>query len=267
MNRCSKKDPPKEIEKENARLRKSRMPESIEELQNKVVLSCRILAMEGLVEGILGHVSARVPGKDEMWIRCRSPEEEGVRYTTADAVRCVDFDGKGPLLGEGYQVPNELPIHGEIYKARPQVKCVIHAHPTEALICGIVGLEFRPIFGAFNMPAVTMVLEGIPVFPRSYLVNRPELAAPLLEAMGEKRICLMKGHGITVTGETIEEATMRALNFNALAKATLQVAQTGRKAPDISREDIEKLPDLGSTFHDLWGWRAYVKKLAEADRR
>jgi len=267
MNRCSKKDPPKEIEKENARLRNTGMPETIEELRNKVVLSCRILAMEGLVEGILGHVSARVPGKDEMWIRCRSPEEEGVRYTTTDAVRCVDFDGKGPLLGEGFQVPNELPIHGEIYKARPKVKCVIHAHPTEALICGIVDLEFRPIFGAFNMPAVTMALEGIPVFPRSYLVNRPELAAPLLEAMGEKRICLMKGHGITVTGETIEEATMRALNFNALAKATLQVAQTGRQAPDISREDIEKLPDLGSTFHDLWGWRAYVKKLAEADRR
>jgi 3,4-dihydroxyphthalate decarboxylase len=47
---------------------------------------------------------------------------------------------------------------------------------------------------------------------------------------------------------------VRALNFNTLAKATLQVAQTGRKAPDMSREDIEKLPDLGSTFNDTWVW-------------
>ena len=256
----------KEIDKEHAHTRKTVMPDLNEELRNKVVLSCRILAMEGLVEGILGHVSARVPGRNEMWIRCRSSGEEGVRYTTADAVRCVDFDGKGPLLGEGYQVPNELPIHGEIYKRRRHVNCVIHAHPKEALICGITGLEFRPSFGAFNMPAMRIALEGIPVFPRAYLVNRPELAAPLLQAMGEKRICLMKGHGITVTGETVEEATVRALNFNALAKVTLQVAQTGRKAPDISREDIEKLPDLGSTFDDTWAWRAYVKKLSEEDR-
>ena len=95
------------------------MAESTEELREKVAVSCRILAMEGLVDEILGHVSARIADTDEMWIRCRSPEEEGVRYTTVDAIQRVDFDGKGPHKGEQYQVPNELPIHGEIYKKRP----------------------------------------------------------------------------------------------------------------------------------------------------
>lgn len=223
--------------------------------------------MEGLVEGILGHVSARIPGRDEMWIRCRSQEEQGVRYTTAEAIRRVDFDGKGPLLGEHYQVPNELPIHGEIYKKRPEVGCVIHAHPREALICGITDLEFRPIFGAFNIPAMRMALEGIPVFPRSFLVTRPDLAAPMIKIMGDRHICLMKGHGITVTGKTVEQATGRALNFDTLARVTLQVAQTGREAPDIPPGDIEELPDLGSTFNDLWVWRSYVKKLDAENRR
>ena len=60
---------------------------------------------------------------------------------------------------------------------------------------------------------------------------------------------------------------MRAWNFNMLAKATLQVAQTGRKATDISSEDIDKLPDLGSTFNDIWTWRYYVRKLKEEDLR
>ncbi|HEY7321718.1 MAG TPA: class II aldolase/adducin family protein [Candidatus Binatia bacterium] len=243
------------------------MADATEGLRGKVALSCRILAMEGLVDEILGHVSARIAGTDEMWIRCRSQEEEGVRYTTVEAIRRVNFDGKGPHKGEQYQVPNELAIHGEIYKRRPEVASVIHAHPKEALICGITELEFRPIFGAFNITAMRMALEGIPVFPRSYLVNRPELAAPMIEVMGEKSICLMKGHGITVTGKTVEEATVRALNFNALAKATLQVAQTGRHAPDISEDDIAKLPDLGSTFNDVWFWRYYVRKLKEEDSR
>ncbi|HSE89802.1 MAG TPA: class II aldolase/adducin family protein [Candidatus Binatia bacterium] len=243
------------------------MVDPTEELRGKVAVSCRILAMEGLVDEILGHVSARITGANEMWIRCRSPEEEGVRYTTVDAIQRVDFDGKGAQKGEQHQVPNELPIHGEIYKNRPEVGCVIHAHPKEALICGITELEFRPIFGAFNIQAMRMALEGIPVFPRSYLVTRPELAAPMIEIMGEKSICLMKGHGITVTGNTVEEATVRALNFNTLAKATLQVAQTGRRAPDISPDDIENLPDLGSTFNDIWFWRYYVRKLKEEDSR
>ncbi len=243
------------------------MPEQNEELREKVAKSCRILAMEGLVEGILGHVSARIPGSNEMWIRCRSDEEQGVRYTTVEAIRQVDFNGRGPSLGERYQVPNELPIHGEIMKTRRDVNCVIHAHPVEALICGITGLDFRPIFGAFNMPAMRIALEGIAVFPRSYLVNRPELAAPMLEIMGDKNICLMKGHGITVTGKTVEEATIRVLNFNVLARATLQVAQTGRTAPDITADDIAELPNLGSTFDDIWAWRFYVKKLEEQDRR
>jgi len=243
------------------------MSDPTEDLQGKIALSCRILAMEGVVQDILGHVSARTPGRDEMWIRCRSEDEQGVRYTTVDAVRRVDFDGNGADLKSRYQVPNELPIHGEIFKKRESVGCVIHAHPKEALICGIAGLEFRPIFGAYNIPAMRMAIDGIPIFERSYLVNRAELAAPLIEAMAEKNICVMKGHGITVTGKTIEEATVRALNFNTLARVTLQVANTGRRAPDITAQDIERLPDLGSTFNDLWVWRYYLKKLHEEDRR
>jgi 3,4-dihydroxyphthalate decarboxylase len=242
------------------------MSESLEELRKKVALSCRILAMEGLVEGILGHVSVRIPGTNEMFIRCRGNEENGVRYTTVDAIRRVDFDGKGPDLADSYEVPKELPIHGEILKTRPDVGCVIHAHPPAALICGITSLEFRPIFGAFNIPAMRMALEGIPVFPRSVLVTRPDLAKPMIDVMGNKQICLMKGHGITVTGKTVEEATIRALNFNILAQTTLQAAQTGREAPSIPEEDIAELPDLGSTFNDVWVWRHYVKKLEKEDK-
>jgi ribulose-5-phosphate 4-epimerase/fuculose-1-phosphate aldolase len=232
-----------------------------DELRRKVALSCRILASEGLVEGMLGHVSARVPGEDEMLIRCRSDGDYGVLFTKDPDIRRVDFDGRGADLEGRYEVPKELPIHGEILRARPDVGCVIHAHPPAALVCGISELELRPIFGAFNIPAMRMALEGIPVFPRSVLVTRPDLAAQVMDAMGDKHVCLMKGHGITVTGRTVEEATVRALNLNTLARVTLQVAQVGGKANDIPPEDVEELPDLGSTFNDHWVWRHHVKML------
>lgn len=238
---------------------------SLDELREKVAQSCRILAMEGLVDETLGHVSVRISDK-EMLIRCRGEDENGVRYTTADMIRLVDFDGNGDDLMGKYEVPKELPIHGEIYKRRPEVGCVIHAHPPAALICGISGIEFRPIFGAFNIPAMRLAQQGIPVFPRSYLVSRPELAIPMLEVMGDKPVCVMKGHGITVTGATVEEATVTALNFNTLAKVTLEVAKTGRNAPDISGEDMAELPNLGTKFNAEWVWRYYVRKLKEADK-
>jgi ribulose-5-phosphate 4-epimerase/fuculose-1-phosphate aldolase len=229
------------------------MAEPMEELREKVAVSCRILAMEGLVDEILGHVSVRIAGVDEMWIRCRSSEEEGVRYTTADAVRRVDFDGRGPHKGEQYQVPNELPIHGEIYKRRPEVGCVIHAHPKEALICGITELEFRPILGAFNITAMRMALEGIPVFPRSYLVNRPELATPLIEIMAEKSICLMKGHGITVTGKTVEEATVRASNkLRLTCRWNIQRSLPITGPPTASPKVIEKGWQKPKSCAKLW---------------
>ncbi len=238
----------------------------LEKMRRRVALSCRILAMEGLVEGILGHVSVRIPQSDDMFIRCRSEKERGVLFTKTSAIRRVNFDGHGDDLGSQYEVPKELPIHGEIYKVRPEVGCVIHAHPPAALLCGITDLEFRPVFGAFNIPALRMALDGIPVFPRSVLVSRPELAHSLMEVMGQKHICLMKGHGITVTGATIEETTMRALNFNILTQVTLQAAQTGKKALAIPQEDIAELPDLGSTFNDIWSWRYYAQ-LAKDRRR
>lgn len=239
--------------------------EPADELRAKVALSCRILATEGLVEGILGHVSARV-GSEEMLIRCRADDETGVLFTRDSDIRRVDFDGSGPGLGERHEVPKELPIHGEIYRSRPEVSCVVHAHPPAALLCGIADLELRPIFGAFNIPAMRMALEGVPVFPSSVLVTRPELAAPMIEVMGEKHVCLMKGHGITVTGASVEEATVRALNLNTLARVTLQVALAGRKAPAIPQEDVAELPDLGPTFNDVWTWR-YHARMAEEGRQ
>jgi ribulose-5-phosphate 4-epimerase/fuculose-1-phosphate aldolase len=234
-----------------------------EGLKRKVALACRILAMEGLVEGVLGHVSARLAESDEMLIRCRGDEETGVFFTSEEAIRRVNFDGQGSDLEGRYEVPKELPIHGEIYKVRPDVGCVIHAHPPAALVCGITELDLRPIFGAFNIPGMRMALDGIPVFPRSILISEPELAASMIEFMGQKDICLLRGHGVSVTGRTVEEATVRALNFNALARVTLQVAQSGREANDISLQDREALPDLGSIFNTTWVWRYYVR-LVEA---
>lgn len=231
----------------------------IDELRAEIADACRILAVEGLVDGILGHVSARVDG-DTMLVRCRGPREHGLLFTDPSDVRLVDLDGHGADLTDGYAVPNELPIHGETLRARPEVGAVVHAHPPAVLACGITELPFRPVFGAFNIPAMRMAHDGVPVYPRSVLVRNAGLAKEMLAAMGDRPVCVLRGHGITVTGATVREAVMRALNLNALATVTLTVAMTGRTAETIPADDMAELPDLGSAFNDDMNWNYHLAK-------
>ncbi len=136
----------------------------------------RILAMQGCVKDILGHVSARIPGTNEMFIRCRGDNERGLLYTDIQQIRRLDFEEKSGDMRDDYMVPVEVPIHGEIYKAIPDAQAVVHAHPYASVVCGIAGLELRPIFGAFDPPSLAIAARGIPVYPRSVLINRADLA-------------------------------------------------------------------------------------------
>jgi len=247
--------------------------ESAQDLRLKVAISCRILGMLGLVRDSTGHVSARIPGTDEMWIRCRGGDELGLEFTGLHNIRRLNFDGEGPGLGGEHAAPNETAIHGEIYKHRPEVHAVVHAHPPYALLCGITGLEFRPVFGAFDPSALNIALKGVPVYPRAITVTNPELAADMLKVMGDRDVVLMKGHGITVTANTVEAATTQAIRFDQLANIMWQLALSGRQAPDLSPEDLAVFtrPRGGHSENragwaslpgvETWGWKHYVKLL------
>jgi len=213
------------------------MDANLDELRRKVALSCRILGMTGLMRETTGHVSARIPDGAEMFIRGRGALERGLLFTVPEDVPRVDFDGKGLESGLRVGTPNELPIHGEIYKARPQVGCVVHVHPPAILRCTIAGVPLRPIFGGYDPSAARLAVDGIPVFHRSITLTRPELVWPMLELMGNKNVCLMKGHGATVTGATVEEATVRAIKLENLAQITWDVTRNG-PVDEISADDL-----------------------------
>lgn len=169
------------------------------DLRKLVATACRVLANEGLVRDITGHVSARAPGGQGMLIRCRGPAEYGLQRTTPAQVRLVDFDGGGDDAA-GHAPPLELPIHGELYRSRPDVGAVVHAHPRSALLCGLAGITLRPIFGAFDPYALAIAARGVPVFPRSRLIDSRAVAGAMLDAMGDADVCLLRGHGSSPLG-------------------------------------------------------------------
>lgn len=214
------------------------MASSLDDLRQKVAVAIRILAMRECVTDILGHVSARISGTSEMFIRCRGGNERGLIYTDVQQIRRIDFSEKSGAMLDDYMVPLEVPIHGEIYKARPDVNAIVHAHPYASLVCGVAELKFRPVVGAYDPGVLAIGAAGVPVYPRSVLINSPALAAELITAMGTNNCCLMKGHGITVVGSSVEAATLLALSLEKLAQITLELSRLG-KSTDISRQDLD----------------------------
>lgn len=229
-------------------------------LRQTIATACRILAHRGLVDGILGHVSARV-GDDRLLIRCRGEGERGLRRTRASEVWEVTLDGDPVDLPDGFTPPNELPIHSELYRQRPDVGAVIHAHPPAALLAGLAGLEPRPVFGAFNIPALQLARRGVPVYPRPVLITRAELAREMVAAMGDADVCLLRGHGITVAASSVEAATVLACNLNQLLEVTVELARLGATPPDLDAADLDELPDLGSDFNDRLTWQALAAEV------
>jgi ribulose-5-phosphate 4-epimerase/fuculose-1-phosphate aldolase len=142
-------------------------------LTELLATACQVMAETGLVEHVLGHVSVRT-APDELLVRCRGPEEAGLTYTTADDIRAIRMDGTGDL-GD-WTVPNELPIHTEIMRARPDVTAVVHAHPPAVVTASLLDTPLVPLYGAYDIPGARLAADGIPTWPRSALITSPALA-------------------------------------------------------------------------------------------
>jgi ribulose-5-phosphate 4-epimerase/fuculose-1-phosphate aldolase len=232
------------------------------DLHTTVATACRILAQQGLAADVLGHVSVRLDA-DRILLRCRGPQDRGLLFTVADDIREVDLDGRGDLDG-GYGVPNEFHIHTELFRARPDVQAVVHAHPRDVMVADLAGVQLRQVFGAYNIPASRLANTGVPVYPRSVLVRTPELGRAVAAAVGDAGACILRGHGIVTTGESVEQATLRALDLAELSRISTEIALRGGRPQVLSDDDRRELPDLGSSFNDLSRWRHHVGRLATA---
>lgn len=208
-----------------------------QETRELVAKSCRILGGLGLTKAATGHVSGLSPDGKYVLIRARGRDERGVRYTTAEEIIAVDFDGKKIDGPDGLEAPQEVFIHTALYKARPEVRCVTHIHPMTVVLFTICDKPIEPIYGAYDPSSVDMILDGIPTYDRSITITNDELGRDLVKAMDGKRVCLMRGHGITTVGASVEEATMNAIRLNEAAEMNYRAALLGSPRR-ISDEDI-----------------------------
>jgi ribulose-5-phosphate 4-epimerase/fuculose-1-phosphate aldolase len=227
--------------------RKNRALPASAQLLEDLVAANHILAMEGVLDGY-GHVSVRAEGKPGSFIMSRSLAPQLV--TLADLME-HGADSE-PIADErkGYL---ERFIHGEIYRTRPDVLAVVHSHADAVVPFGITKGKLRPVYHM-----ASFLWSGVPVFDMrkfrtesDLLVRDREMGEALASSLGTCPCVLMRGHGMTVVGDSIPEVVFRAIYTAMNAKLQAQATQLegpieflsdaeGRLATASNRPTIER---------------------------
>jgi ribulose-5-phosphate 4-epimerase/fuculose-1-phosphate aldolase len=177
-----------------------------------------ILAAEGIVDGF-GHVSMRHPGDPARYLLARNVAPEQV---TADDIIMFDLDSV-PIDADGRQPYFERVIHGEIYKARPDVHSVINAHSPWVLSFAANRIPLKPVHNkAAFLGAGTPIFEMREQFGMTdMLLTTPAQACALAQALGASAVVLLRGHGHVAVGPSLKVAVFRAYyaEFNARLQA------------------------------------------------
>lgn len=182
----------------------------------------------GLVAACDGNISFRNPNGTIVITPSGLPKGE----LKPSQLLVMDISGK-IIKGEG-KPSSETPLHLEIYKARPDVNAIIHAHPIVATAVTVAGLTFPS----------TIVTEGAIVLGKSVPTvpyaapGSTELGKACAEYAKKVNVFLMERHGATALGKDLKEALYRMETLEAVAKvyrASLAFAVNSRALQDISR--------------------------------
>jgi len=224
-------------------------------LVEELVVANRILANEGVVDGY-GHVSVRSPANASRYLLARAGAPALV--TAADIVE-YDLDSQ-PVSGAsaGYM---ERYIHGEIYKARPDVTAVVHCHCLDVIPFAAANVPLRPMYhmGYF-------IGEGVPVFDiraaagmTDMLVSTPALGQALARVLGGRSAALMRGHGAVVAAPSVRLVVAQAYYLNVNARLQMQAMAIG--GGRVNYLDPQEARKAAQTYERSWdAWRARLPR-------
>lgn len=210
-----------------------------------VAKACRVLGKLDLTHAALGHVSVRIGDSDAMLIKGKGPGEVGLRYTQPRDIITVDFNANKLDGSDDLQPPSESYLHIWLYRMRPDVRSVIHVHPEHAVLLTICDKTVLPIYGAYG-PGARLAVEGVRTYPRSITIHDDQLGEEFARFVGSSSVALMRGHGASVVGNGVEDASVRALALNELVTMNYKAYLLGDPRPIPSEDEpFFRAPDEG----------------------
>jgi ribulose-5-phosphate 4-epimerase/fuculose-1-phosphate aldolase len=228
------------------------IPEVAPALLDDLVAANRILYAKSIVDG-LGHVSSRHDKDPNLYVMAA---ECAPGLVQRHDLAIYDLDSNAQTLRERRPY-NERFIHGEIYKARPDVHSVVHCHTPSLVTFCVCQCQLRPLYhmsGFLGRGVSRFEIREVGGMT-DMLVSSPTLGAALARSLGDKQMVLMRGHGATMAGQSVKHAVYRAIY--AALNATMQMdAMRMGEVTYLAEEEAMKGMEINDRFVDrswaLW---------------
>jgi len=198
-------------------------------LREELVQACKVLyAVKAAGDGLGGHLSARLD-ENRILIKPRPVSWRGLK---PEDLIVIDFNGKPVAGAEGERsAVREWPIHARAYAARPDVRCVLHAHPHASTLMAALGIGVEPL----DQDCAAFAGK-LPVLDNGAVsIATPELGDEVARALGTRGAVLLKNHGSVVTGADIASVCVTAYRLEKVAETMLRAASL-TKLPLMSPE-------------------------------
>ena len=222
-----------------------------------LVAADRILAAHDIFDAY-GHVSVRSESNPQRYFMSRSLAPALV---TAGDILEFDLDSNA-IAANGPALFLERFIHGEVYKARPDVKAVVHCHTPSLIPFGATDVPLRAMFGLAGF-----IAEGVPVFEirktagmTDLLIRDAARGKALAQALGNKPAALMRGHGAVVVGASLPLVVGRCVYLDMNARVQAQAMALSKNVTYLTPEEgkISVADDYRRAW-ELWRRQAMAK--------
>lgn len=203
-------------------------------LREEVVEACKVLyAVKAAGDGLGGHLSARL---DERRILIK-PRPVSWRGPKPEDLIVIDFNGnRVDGASSERSAVREWPIHARIYAARPDVRCVLHAHPSASTLMAALGIAVEPL----DQDCAAFA-GRLPVLDNGAVsIATPEAGDEVARALGGAGALLLKNHGSVVGGADIASVCVTAYRLEKVAETMLRAASL-TKLPVMPAEKVDAI--------------------------
>lgn len=217
-----------------------RRPEIDAALLRRVVRVSRAMHRAGFVAGTAGNLSVRLGGGRFL----ATPSGVAKRMLTGADLLVVDAEGEVLHGRRGRRPTSEMPMHLEVYRRRPDVGAVVHAHPVHAVALSLSsGLLGRPC-----LPEAVATLGEIAVTPYTPPSSR-ENAEAIRDAIVSHDAIVLRLHGSLTVGASVEEAFGRLEVLEHTARILVAAAAIG-PVPELTPEQTADLRGRGAAYRE-----------------
>ncbi len=222
-----------------------------------LVAANHILGQQGIFDGF-GHVSVRHGRDPNRYLMSRSLAPELV---TADDILELDLESNA-LNAAGRAVYSERFIHGAIYKARPDVRAVVHSHSPALIPFSVSSVPLRPVSHTAGF-----IADGVPVFDirkasgiTDMLVSDADRGRHLAETLASQPAVLMRGHGVVVVGTSLPIAVGRSIYLELNAKLQTQAMALGGTVTYLDPQEARRVLTTGENSGYQRAWELWKRK-------